>query len=275
MSAMDLSKIEVIIDKINYIFKDIKLSDTPEKNDIKLFKKYVSDLVNAIPGNMDLDIKPSEKSATPVKNEGMKQKDELSEKKDSVEISTAEIKVEEPKQPTRIEPIQKDVIDTPVSGKSRISFSEQDVHSMDKGDDTSGINDENKKTKPEIPELNPADQNIKKKKQRNIVEAEADDSPSINEKFKSDRTDISDKLKEKRIYSLVKEIDLNDKFWFINELFEGNSTLFNQILNELDTLRTYDDARDAILNQIKGKYDWKENKRASDKFMRLVKRRYA
>jgi hypothetical protein len=261
MSAMDLSKIEVIIDKINFIFQDIKLTDQPEKNDIKLLQKYVDELAGLVSTSGQVIKQKTENP--PIREKITKTvKQDDPNKKPAHNIINSDIEAEIPKKPGRIEPIQKEGIENPVVGKGLISFANNEEEVT--------IGKEEKKAVEKPKEHKPVS-----KKQPEVPNHQDDEIPSINEKFKNVRTDISEKLKEKRIQSLVKEIDLNDKFWFINELFEGNSALFNQILNELDTLRTYDDARDAIQNQIKGKYDWKENERASDKFMRLVKRRYA
>lgn len=100
-----------------------------------------------------------------------------------------------------------------------------------------------------------------------------DDEQSLNEQFKQESSDLVEQLKEKRIHSLVQEIDLNDKFWLANELFDGNGTLFNQLLRELDGLSNFEDAEKLVEEKARD-FDWGGKERAAQKFYKFLRRRY-
>lgn len=100
------------------------------------------------------------------------------------------------------------------------------------------------------------------------------ESPSVNDRFIQSDSDIVDHLKGTPIRNLQQEIDLNDKFWFINELFEGDATTFNELLKELDALHSFEDARELINEKGAQKFDWPESDRAAQRFYQVVRRRY-
>jgi hypothetical protein len=77
----------------------------------------------------------------------------------------------------------------------------------------------------------------------------------------------------KPILDLQKSISINDKFRFINELFEGNSTEFNVALNQINSCPAFEEA-DRYVSNVKRIYQWKDDSEAVSIFLDLVERRF-
>ncbi len=101
-------------------------------------------------------------------------------------------------------------------------------------------------------------------------EEAGDASPSLNDRFKDEQAVLIDQLKEQPIANLQLEIDLNDKFWFVSELFEGDATAFGNLLKSLDQAPNLDSA----LRLLGEKMDLNAQGQAVQKLLRLVKRRF-
>ncbi len=97
-----------------------------------------------------------------------------------------------------------------------------------------------------------------------------DGAPSLNDRFKDEQAVLIDQLKEQPIANLQLEIDLNDKFWFVSELFEGDANAFGNLLKALDQAASLDSA----LRLLGEKIDLNDRGQAVQKLLRLVKRRF-
>lgn len=72
---------------------------------------------------------------------------------------------------------------------------------------------------------------------------------SINENLaEKHKVDLDAKLMGQPIDNISRNIGINDRFFIIRELFEGNSDLFSILVNRLDTAENYYDA-DKILKE--------------------------
>jgi len=67
-------------------------------------------------------------------------------------------------------------------------------------------------------------------------------------------------------------IGINEKFQFINELFEGKLNEYNAVLDQLNSYGSFADA-EVYLNSIKGIYNWDEEAPVVEKFFSLVRRK--
>lgn len=59
---------------------------------------------------------------------------------------------------------------------------------------------------------------------------------------------VADKMQKDKIGSLKIGIGINDKFFFINELFDGNLNDYTRTLDELDSFLNLDEARNYIVD---------------------------
>ncbi len=77
----------------------------------------------------------------------------------------------------------------------------------------------------------------------------------------------------KPVADLLKAIGINDKFRYINELFDGNSNEYNIAVNQINTCSEYADA-DRYVANIREIYHWKDESEVVSLFMDLVERRF-
>lgn len=69
---------------------------------------------------------------------------------------------------------------------------------------------------------------------------------------------------------------LNERIFTVNELFGGDQSVFDNIVATLNELRTFADAKNYLIQNVAGKYNWasKDRKSKAKNFIKLVKRRY-
>ena len=84
---------------------------------------------------------------------------------------------------------------------------------------------------------------------------------------------VADKLQENMIVDLRTTIGINDKFLFINELFEGNMRIYDEAIQKLNTDTTIAEA-DMMLLDLKIIYNWDSESPTVKKFVELVRRKF-
>lgn len=97
---------------------------------------------------------------------------------------------------------------------------------------------------------------------------------SIAEKFAAEqKMTLADKLKMTRINDLRSAIGINQKFLFMNDLFEGENTVFNNAINRLNSCNNGEEAK-VVLSEYSVKYGWSNDSERVVQFFELIERRY-
>jgi predicted transcriptional regulator len=101
-----------------------------------------------------------------------------------------------------------------------------------------------------------------------------DKSASINDTFASGAPEktVADKLRQQPIKDLKSAIGLNQKFLFMNDLFEGENEKFNDAVNKINSFNTLTEALAFVDSKLASAWD-KENSSVVN-FMDLVERRF-
>jgi len=88
--------------------------------------------------------------------------------------------------------------------------------------------------------------------------------------------DLSDKLALQKIPDLTRSMGINEKILTIQELFKNNQELFNKTLADLNTLASFEEAKQYLIQYIIGPMDWTaDNKvKKAANFIRLIRRRF-
>jgi hypothetical protein len=84
---------------------------------------------------------------------------------------------------------------------------------------------------------------------------------------------VADKLQDNKIIDLRNTIGINDKFLFINELFEGNMRIYDEAIQKLNTSTTIAQT-DLLLLDLKIVYNWDSESPTVKKFVELVRRKF-
>ncbi|MBP5613607.1 MAG: hypothetical protein J6X35_05640 [Bacteroidales bacterium] len=101
--------------------------------------------------------------------------------------------------------------------------------------------------------------------------------PSLNDQLsqqKGEDRSIATRKQRNQINDLTKSIDLNLKFTFIRELFNGNAKLLSEELNNLNYCNRLETAL-SMFEEMKAKYRWKEENDAVQQLYELILRKYA
>ena len=107
-----------------------------------------------------------------------------------------------------------------------------------------------------------------------VEKTNLDNSTSINDTFARGTPEktVADKLSRQPIKDLKSAIGLNQKFLFMNDLFEGENELFNNAINKINSFNTLPEAIAFIDSDLSSAWD-KENSSVLN-FMDLVERRF-
>lgn len=109
--------------------------------------------------------------------------------------------------------------------------------------------------------------------------AVVDTPPVLNDTLRETTSGDSDTVAEKfyraPIESVARSISLNQKFRFINQLFNGNSSAYNQAVEEIDTLDNYGQALDLVSYRYASQYLWDMSSDEVSELVEILKRRFS
>ncbi len=94
---------------------------------------------------------------------------------------------------------------------------------------------------------------------------------SVNEAIAS-RKEMVEDIKQigKPVDDVRKAFGLNDRFYFQRELFGNNADLFNQTLDQINHMESYDSA----ISFLQSNYTWEADNEATESFYKSIKRRF-
>ena len=121
----------------------------------------------------------------------------------------------------------------------------------------------------------PHDANNAGKTVRDLNQQVNVDESSLNDMHKSAITELADRLLEAPVKDLKKAIGINDRYLYINELFNGNEAMFERTLKTLNSFSILPEAEYWIQRELKLKMGWKEENHLVQQFIQLVKRRFS
>jgi hypothetical protein len=94
----------------------------------------------------------------------------------------------------------------------------------------------------------------------------------INEKLgeKTIKKDVSSKLQGQAIKNIAGSIGINDKFFFIRELFSGSAETFRLTMDELDEAHNFNDAYSLLMS----KFQWDMDSEPVQLLLNLIRRKF-
>jgi len=97
-------------------------------------------------------------------------------------------------------------------------------------------------------------------------------SDSLNDRIAAHivQQDLASKLKQHPIENLNKAIKLNDKVWFIKELFNGNADLYKQTISTINQMADMDEA----LDFLERNFSFEQGKESFKSFIEFIYRRF-
>ena len=98
---------------------------------------------------------------------------------------------------------------------------------------------------------------------------------SLNDKLKTEKTELAEVLTESPIRDLKKGIGINDRYVFLNELFRGDDAMYERSIKTINGFRILAEAEYWIERELKVKVGWDDSKPTTQHFYQLVKRRFS
>lgn len=109
---------------------------------------------------------------------------------------------------------------------------------------------------------------------RSINEQHVNVTQSLNDKATTTAM-VTDYHRLSRVDSIRKSISLNQRFTFTKYLFNDNTDIYNQSLDEIDQLQNYTDARSFVVHNYIPRFDWDVKSSEVDEFFEVLKRRFS
>ena len=78
-----------------------------------------------------------------------------------------------------------------------------------------------------------------------------------------------------KVDTLREAISINQRFSFINELFNGENMDYHAAIQHLDSLLTIDQARTYVTTDLSQRYDWSRKEEHVNKLLKLIERKFA
>jgi len=109
----------------------------------------------------------------------------------------------------------------------------------------------------------------------NLNEKFRADKPTLNEKLAKPAPTLADNQMGKKIESLKDSISINQRFSFINELFNGENLQYYNVIKTLDEFKDAESAKSYVLQDVGSKHDWSKKEDHVNKLLRLIERKFA
>lgn len=107
-------------------------------------------------------------------------------------------------------------------------------------------------------------------------EAPVNARPTLNDNFrKAPAASLAESHSNQKIESLKNSISINQRFSFINELFNGDNMTYYHTIKALDEYNEPEAAKRYITQEVAGKYDWSKKQEHVNKLLRLIERKFS
>ncbi|TGE07557.1 hypothetical protein [Hymenobacter fodinae] len=108
------------------------------------------------------------------------------------------------------------------------------------------------------------------------LKAEQPAAPSLSETLRQERPAAAT-LAEKapKVESLREAISINQRFSFINELFNGENMEYHSVIQYLDTLPNAESAKRYVTENLSAQYNWSRKEEHVNKLLKLIDRKFA
>jgi hypothetical protein len=109
-----------------------------------------------------------------------------------------------------------------------------------------------------------------KKNASTLGESLVTDKNSVLDKLQASKETLNPALIGKTVDDIKKAIGINDRFLYQRELFEGNSALMNQTIDEINRMTSFAEA----MGFIKANFGWDDQSETTQAFINIVRRKF-
>ncbi|RPD47194.1 hypothetical protein DNI29_13690 [Hymenobacter sediminis] len=106
------------------------------------------------------------------------------------------------------------------------------------------------------------------------LKAEQPAAPSLSETLRQERSSASLAEKAPKVESLREAISINQRFSFINELFNGENMEYHAAIQHLDALPDASTAKRYVTENLAAQYNWTRKEEHINKLLKLIERKF-
>jgi hypothetical protein len=99
-------------------------------------------------------------------------------------------------------------------------------------------------------------------------------TPPLSETLRTERTAATLAEKAPKVESLREAISINQRFGFINELFNGENMEYHAAIQKLDAMPDAATARRYVQEDLAQQYGWVRKEEHVNKLLRLIDRKF-
>lgn len=99
------------------------------------------------------------------------------------------------------------------------------------------------------------------------------EKPTLNERLKKNKPELSERI-NRHIHDIREAIGVNDRYLFISELFNNDAEAYKQTIDELNQLKSKEDAERYVKDNLEPMKGWQDNPRIAEKMNELIIRRF-
>lgn len=102
------------------------------------------------------------------------------------------------------------------------------------------------------------------------------DNTTINDQFSEAKEEsLAEKLeKEEQPGAILNSVSVNQKYMFVQELFDGDANTFQKALTEIEHSGSFDDAVEHLVTNYARQYDWDMNSDEVKELLKVIFRRF-
>ncbi|MEZ5014916.1 MAG: hypothetical protein R2794_11555 [Chitinophagales bacterium] len=240
MKDSKILEIEIVLDKINLLFRSIREHGAMDPVERDLLKKYSTELQALLQNPSLSDIRQQQEEKVLVEKVKEKETDPVPEKKEiPVEhiVVVPEIKNIEKQEEKIIPEVKKEevkpdpVVEKPGGKKPLVTHDDSD--------------------------------------------AEDDFNTGLNTRLHKDKKTLADKIQNKKASDLRSIIDLNAKLFLTNELFAKDKQAYESAISELNALPDLSSAEHFLQNQLAARHNWgAKQTEAKERLLELLHQKF-
>ena len=109
-----------------------------------------------------------------------------------------------------------------------------------------------------------------------IQETVVEEKHSLNELLKpqNKKMTVLEHANQNKVVDIKSLITINQRFMFVNELFKGESKVFQETLEKVQVCGSYNEAINMLLDNYANRYDWDTDKEEVAEFFDLISRTF-
>lgn len=119
-----------------------------------------------------------------------------------------------------------------------------------------------------------------------VSTATASPEPKLYEKFKTEKPTLNESLRKpedakpavqdtRKVETLKESISINQRFSFINELFNGENMMYHEEIQKLDAFPDAASAKNYLLQDLAARHNWVKKEEHLNKLVRLIDRKFS